>query len=454
MDKMIKNSNLFKMSIPIFVELLLQLFVGNVDQVMVGWSSKTSVAAIVNGNQIINLMITTMNMLCMATTIMLTQYLGAKEKEKANQICVLTTAIMAGIGMIMTVISIFFGQFIFKMMQIDPIIMDETCLYLMIVGGVSVFQALHMNFVAILRSYTRLKEVMGVSIVMNLLNVIGNTLLINGLCGFPKMGVVGAAIATALSKIVGLIIMCILLVKYTEIDFKLKYLFDNSRDMVKHFMKIGLPTGAENFSYQLSQAFILGIINPYGAIVTATKGYCSILANVSYIYGIAIAQALQIVIGYLLGSGKIDEVEKKVWWTTKIGILTSSGIMFLLWLFSDQTLGIFTNDMSMLALGKQILFIDMFLEAGRAINTTLTKSFISVGEIRLPIMVGISFQWIVGFGLSYIFSGIFHMGLSGVWFAMMLDECIRGIIYVTTFRKKKWKQRYKVEKEMPLASHF
>lgn len=435
-DKMTKNSNLFKMSIPIFVELLLQLFVGNVDQVMVGWTSNASVAAIVNGNQVLNLMITTMNMLCMATTIMLTQYLGAKEIKKSQQLCMLTTTMMGGIGLLMSLISLCFGRQIFTLMNIDAAIMDETCVYLMIVGGVSVFQALHMNFVAILRSYTRLKEVMGVSIVMNIINIIGNTVLINGLFGFPKMGVIGAAIATAISKVIGFIIICILIVKYARFEWKWNVLWNDSKEMFIHFWKIGLPTGAENFSYQLSQAFILGIINPYGAIVTATKGYCAILANVSYIYGIALAQALQIVIGYLLGSGRMEEIAKKVWWTTKIGILSSSGIMFLLWAFSNQTLGMFTSNPVILELGKSILLIDVFLEAGRAVNTTLTKSLISVGEIRLPIVVGITFQWCVGFGLSYVFAGIFKWGLQGVWFAMMLDECIRGMIYIMAFRKR------------------
>lgn len=441
MDKMTKNSNLFKMSIPICIELLLQLLVGNVDQIMVGWYSKASVAAIVNGNQIINLMITSMNVLCMATTVMLTQYLGAKDKERSNQICVLSTVLIGGIGLGTTLISLFFSRPIFEMMNIDPIILDETCMYLMIVGGVSIFQALHMNFVAILRSHTYMKEVMGVSIFMNCLNVVGNTILINGLLGFPQLGVVGAAISTAISKIAGLIVICILLGKYTEIDFKLKYLASGSKEMIGKFMKIGLPTGAENISYHLSQSFILGIINPYGAIVTATKGYCGILANFSYIYGVSIAQTLQIVVGYLLGSKKIDEIEKKVWWTAKVSVIVSSGIMFVLWLFSDYTLGIFTQDITMLEIGKQVLFIDIFLEAGRAINNTMTKSFVTVGEIKLPIIVGISFQWIVGLGLAFVFGSVLKLGLPGVWLAMMFDECIRGVIFILAFRKNKWKEK-------------
>ena len=320
MDKMTKNSYLFKMSIPIFVELMLQLLVGNIDQIMVSHYSQSSVAAIVNGNQIMNIVIITMNMLCMATTVVLTQCLGAKDKYKSNQLCMISMLVIGVVGTFSTSIVLLFNRQIFQMMNIDPVILEETCSYLMIVGGFSIVQGLYLNFAAILRSHTRLKEVMMVSVGMNIINIVGNAILINGLFGLPRLGIIGAAISTVFSKTVGLAAIYLVFRKYTEIELKFCYLKEGSRDMLFKLLKIGIPSGAENFSYNLSQICILSIINPYGAIVTATKGYCSILANFAYVYAIAISEAVQIVIGYLLGSGQIDEVEKKVWWTQKISI--------------------------------------------------------------------------------------------------------------------------------------
>ena len=421
MDKMTRNSYLFKMSVPIFVELLLQLLVGNIDQIMVSHHSQASVAAIVNGNQIMNIIIITMNMLCMATTVVLTQCLGAEDDYKSNQLCVLSMMVIGTVSLISTFVALFLNRPIFQLMNIDSAILHETCLYLMIVGGFSLVQGLYLNFAAILRSHTRLKEVMAVSILMNVLNIIGNAILINGLFGFPRLGIVGAAISTVISKSIGLICIYIVFRKCTKIELKFKYLKQGSKEMLFKLLKIGIPSGAENFSYNLSQICILSVINPYGAAVTATKGYCSLLANFAYVYAIAISEAVQIVIGYLLGSGKVEEVEKKVWWTLKISIAVCVGMMFIIWLFSHSVLGIFTQDEEMLALGKQVLFIDIFLEFGRAINILMTKSLISVGEIKLPICVGISFHWAVALLLSYILGGILHLGLQGVWVAMAID---------------------------------
>lgn len=442
MDKMTRNSYLFKMSLPIFVELLLQLLVGNIDQIMVSHYSQASVAAIVNGNQIMNIIIITMNMLSMATTVVLTQCLGAEDDYKSNQLCVLSMMVIGTVSVLSTCVALFLNRPIFRLMNIDSAILHETCLYLMIVGGFSLAQGLYLNFAAILRSHTRLKEVMAVSILMNVLNIIGNAILINGLFGFPRLGIVGAAISTVISKTIGLVCVYIVFRKYTKIKLKFKYLKQDSKEMLFKLLKIGIPSGAENFSYNLSQICILSIINPYGAAVTATKGYCSLLANFAYVYAIAISEAVQIVIGYLLGSGKVEEVEKKVWWTLKISIAVCVGMMFIIWLFSPSVLGIFTQDGEMLALGRQVLFIDIFLEFGRAINILMTKSLISVGEIKLPICVGISFHWAVALLLSYIFGGVLHLGLQGIWVAMAIDECSRGLIYFLRFRTNKWKKKY------------
>ena len=442
MDKMTRNSYLFKMSLPIFVELLLQLLVGNIDQIMVSHYSQASVAAIVNGNQIMNIIIITMNMLSMATTVVLTQCLGAEDYYKSNQRCVLSMMVIGTVSVLSTCVALFLNRPIFRLMNIDSAILQETCLYLMIVGGFSLVQGLYLNFAAILRSHTRLKEVMAVSILMNVLNIIGNAILINGLFGFPRLGIVGAAISTVISKTIGLVCVYIVFRKYTKIKLKFKYLKQGSKEMLFKLLKIGIPSGAENFSYNLSQICILSIINPYGAAVTAIKGYCSLLANFAYVYAIAISEAVQIVIGYLLGSGKVEEVGKKVWWTLKISIAVCVGMMFIIWLFSPSVLGIFTQDEEMLALGRQVLFIDIFLEFGRAINILMTKSLISVGEIKLPICVGISFHWAVALLLSYIFGGVLHLGLQGIWVAMAIDECSRGLIYFLRFRTNKWKKKY------------
>ena len=94
-EKMNTNKNVFFMSLPIFVELLLQLLVGNVDQMMVSRISQNSVAAIVNANQIVNLLIILLSMTSTAVTILMSRYLGAEDEQNTSQTCMVSFLLIA-----------------------------------------------------------------------------------------------------------------------------------------------------------------------------------------------------------------------------------------------------------------------------------------------------------------------------------------------------------------------
>ena len=98
------NRNLFLMSLPIFVELLLQLLVGNVDQMMVSRVSQPSVAAIVNANQIMNLVIIVLSMASTAVTVILSQYLGAQDEKNASRTCMVSIVLIGGVSLAATIL--------------------------------------------------------------------------------------------------------------------------------------------------------------------------------------------------------------------------------------------------------------------------------------------------------------------------------------------------------------
>ncbi|MFA9379235.1 MAG: MATE family efflux transporter [Lachnotalea sp.] len=441
-DILKSNSYIFKMSIPIFIELLLQLLVGNIDQIMISQYSQNSVAAIVNGNQIINIIIIVLSMMSMASTIILSQYLGANDLEHCNQTCTVSFTIISVISVISTLIILCFNKDIFQAMHVSSDISKEASIYLCIVGGFTIIQGLYLNFAALLRGHTYLKQVMYISIIMNVLNIIGNAILINGLFFFPQLGVKGAAISTVVSKTIGLILMIIMFYKKTTIHMNLSYLKYNSYPMFRKILTIGFPSGLESLSYQVSQMFILGIINSFGTVAIVTKGYSSILANFSYVYAIAIAQATQIVLGYLLGTNRINDLEKRVWSSLKVAVCCCVVLAILLYLGSNSIFKIFNPSPEVLALGKRILFIEIFLEIGRSINIVMTRMLISVGDVKTPMFFGISGHWVLAFLLSLVFGVKLGLGLEGVWIAMAIDECTRGAIYLITFKKNNWKRAF------------
>lgn len=432
------NSIIFKMSMPIFIELLLQMLVGNVDQIMVSHYSQNSVAAIGNANQILNIIIIVLSIISIATTVLISRYLGAKNYEKLTEVCNSSFFILSIISILITGVLFAFYNPILSWLKVPSEIFEETSNYLLIVSSFVIVQGLYMTFAAALRSYAFMKNVMLAAIVMNIINIIGNAVLINGLWGFPQLGIIGSAVSTNISRLIGLGILIYLFNTKIHIKLSLKKLKPFPVNTITNLLNIGLPSGIEGLSYHLSQVVIMKFVNIFGTLAATTKVYCSMFANIAYIYSIAISQASQIVVSYLIGANKIKQAHNRVWPTLIISISICLSLTLVLYINSDFLFGIFTNNQQIKELGKKILFIEFFLEFGRAINIVMVRCLIAVEDTKFPAVMCMFSAWIIGVGLGYILGIKMGWGLPGIWIAMAIDECLRGIIFIFRFKSLGW----------------
>ena len=174
------------------------------------------------------------------------------------------------------------------------------------------------------------------------------------------------------------------------------------------------------------------------------------LANVAYVYSIAVAQATQILLGYLIGGRRLEEVNARVWSTIRIALVVSELLTLLILLFCDPIYNLFTSDPVIHALGRQILFVEFFLEMGRSINIVMVRCLTTAGDVWYPVGVGIFSMWVVAVGGGWLLGTALDGGLIGIWIAMACDECLRGILFTIRFRQGKWKEKRLVsDREVP-----
>ena len=441
-----QTKRVFHLSLPIFAELLLQLLVGNMDQFMISHFGSAAVASIGNGNQVMNVVIIVLETMSAATTILLTQTLGARKGDAAcNEVATVGVAISTVFSLLMGLVLLCAPQVIFGILRTPEEAFANACLYTRIVGGGVLIQGLYIELCAILRSYTLLKEVVSVSVVMNVLNIAGNAVLINGWLGLPRLGVAGAAASTCLSKAVGLGLVIWTLRRKCSVRLSLQYLRPFPVKTCGRLLGIAMPSGGESLSYNISQIVILRFINVMGTTVIATKVYASMLANVAYVYSMAVAQATQILIGYLLGAGKLEEVNRRVWATIRIALAVSELLTLAILLLCDPIYSIFTDDPAIHALGRQILLVELVLEIGRSVNIVMVRGLTTAGDVWFPVLVGIFSMWAVAVFGGWLLGSLLGLGLVGIWIAMACDECLRGVLFVIRFRRGAWKKKRLVE---------
>ena len=143
-----------------------------------------------------------------------------------------------------------------------------------------------------------------VTVVVNILNIIGNYSLIFGRFGFPELGVEGAAISTAFSRGVSMILLFIILFRKHIHRFPVAYFRPFPWIELKNLMKIGLPSAGEQLSYSSSQVVITFFINMLGVEALATRTYCVNIIMFAYLFSISMAQGGAICIGHLIGEKK------------------------------------------------------------------------------------------------------------------------------------------------------
>ena len=426
---------------PIFVETLLVMMLGAVDTFMLSRYSDNSVAAVGVVNQLMNLVFLLFEVISLGTSILCAQYIGAGKRDKVIQVVGISLLFNFLFGLTISVGLFFLAEDILLLMGLRPDLMSDGFPYMLIVGGFSFLQALSLSLSASLRSADKAKYPMYVAMVVNVLNIIGNYTLIFGKFGMPALGVEGAAISTSICRFVSVAILFVILFKKHIPSFP-KELFTPFPWMeLKNLLKIGIPSAGEHMSYSLSQIVITSFINLISNQALATRSYVTNIIMFTFIFALSIAQGGAILIGHLVGMKKIQAaytIGKRI---MRMGVTMSVSLSLLTAIFGKQILSILTSDPWIIATGASLLWVEVLLEHGRALNFFGVNALRSTGDIYFPVNVGIIVMWTVQVIGSYVLGISMGWGLVAMWAIFALDENIRGFIFVRRWNSFKWAKK-------------
>lgn len=434
-----------KLTLPIFIEMLLVTLMGATDTFMLSQYADEAVAAVGVANQIITFAFLIFQIINIGTSVLCSQYLGAGNREKMEQVTAMALLLNIISGIIFSIILSVGAPSLLGMMGLNDTLMQYGLPYMQIAGAFAFFQALHLTVSASLRSDNKAIYPMLVVILVNVVNAIGNYALIFGHLGMPALGVEGAAMATNISRgVAAFTLFAVLFTKHIPLRRLINAFMAPVHELmheIRNLMKIGLPSAGENMSYQAQQLVLMYFINMLGTEALTTRMYVFNSILFVYIFCICLSQGAGIVIGHLVGDSRYHASYKLGWYALRMGVISTVTLSVLCAIFGKQIFSILTDNPEIIALGCTILFIDIAVEVGKTSNIFYTTVLRSVGDVNFPFYVGITVQWIVGVGLGWLFAIEFGWGLIGMWWAMFLDETLRGIIFVWRWYSKRWMDR-------------
>lgn len=437
-----KKLKLFNLAWPIFIETALFMLLGFVDVFVLSRYDDLAASSVNTANQAVSIVTIVFTVISGASAVLISQYLGAGKKEEASRIAALSIFFNLVVGVIISVFLVLFSEEILIFIGAQGKILEFASEYLSVVGGFIFLQAVLSAMSVIIRNHGLTKISMYVTVGMNIVNTVLDVVFVLGLFGVPKMGVMGVAVATTFSRIVGTIILAIVLFTKVESISIFKLLRPFPWIDTKNIVKIGVPSALESFLYNLSQLVITSIVlNFLTDSELIAKTYVQNITMFFYIFAVSIGQASQIITGHLVGAGDMDNAYKSGLKAYRNSLIITMSACLIGVLLRVPLMGIFTDSAEVIKLGANILIINCFLEFGRTTNLVIIACLRGAGDVYFPTICAIFSMWLVSVAGTYLFAVVLNMGVYGLWIALALDEIIRGVLMIWRFRSGKWREK-------------
>ena len=431
---------------PMFLETFLNVMVNNVDTMMLSHYDEYAVGAVGNANTIMFMMSILFSVIATATSVVVAQYLGAKRYDKMNMIYTLAVIVNLVLGVVLSAGFCAANPLIMNCLHVSDEMRPYAMIYVYIVGGGGFLIAVFNLMLQILRCNGYPKIGMYIILSINVINIGGNYLFLYGPLSSLNMGVAGVAISTVFARTIAVIAVFVIFFAKKIGKISLSYMKPFPFRLLGKMVKIGLPTAGENLTYTLYQTMLLSFVNTMGNEAVCARSYCNTLIDFAIIFSNAAAMSTQIITGHLVGAGKEEAAYKRVFKTLRTSMPITIAMASINALLCRYTLQIFTDNPDIIALGQMIMIVDIFVEIGRCLNLTFVCSLKAAGAYVFPLIMGLLCNWGLGLTTGYLFGVYMGFGVAGIFAGTAMDECIRGLIVMYYWYKKKWFGKSVVEK--------
>lgn len=437
-EKLFSKQDLRKLIIPLILEQTLAITVGMADTMMISSVGEAAVSGVSLVDMFNNLIISVLAALATGGAVVTSQYIGAGKKteacKSARQLIYTAGLITIVISLLVillnhSIVSLFFGK-------IEADVFENAVTYLVISAISFPFLAVYNSCAALFRSMGNSQITLKVSILMNIINIVGNAVCIYGL----HMGVEGVAIPSLVSRGVAGIVLYMLLKNPKNVIHLVKERFHFEKDVIQKILFIGIPSGIENGIFQLGRVIVVSIIAGFGTVQIAANGVANSLDGMGCIVGQAMSLAMITVIGRCVGAGDLQQIKyytKKLLTTTYVytAIVNSIILLALPWILKAYGLSQETTELS---------YTLVMIHNGVAIllwpaSFVLPNMLRACNDVRFTMALSIFSMFAFRIGFSYILGVQMGMGAIGVWIAMVFDWIFRVCCFVGRYLRGRWK---------------
>jgi putative MATE family efflux protein len=415
---------------------------GAVDTAMVSSVGEFAVSGVNIVDNINNLLIIAFAALCTGGSVVVSQYIGRQDAENARLASRQLVYTVMAVSLVIMAFALAFRRPLIRLIygNIETNVMNAAAVYLLITALSFPMLACYNACAALFRAVGNSKVTMRIALLVNILNIGGNTIFIF----YLKMGVTGAALSTLISRTAAAAVSLTLLTRNRHAPISLAGILRVTyiRGMVRNILNVGIPSGLENSMFQVGRLLTQRIFTTFGTAAMAGNAIAGVVNSFSFMPGMAYGLTLLTVVGQCAGAGDYEAAKRN---TAKIMKLSYATIFFtnvLIYLFMEQIVNLFSLSAEAHNYAKLFLQIHCIsMVIGWAPSFALPNALRAAGDARFVMAVAAISMWTIRVSAAYVLCYTLKIGPAGVWLAMGADFLGRGASYLTRWHGGKWQQK-------------
>ena len=431
---------IMKLTVPIILQNLLSTAVSSADVVMLNYVGQAHISAVSLAAQYASILFMILYGIGTGVTMLCAQYYGKKDLR--------TIHLVEGIALRFSILcsgvfaagAMFFPRYMMRAFTPDPVLIEIGAQYLRRISIAYLCWGIIEIYLAALRSIGRVVVTTALNTFAFTLNILLNAIFIFGLFGAPKLGAMGVALATSISRALELA-LCVIVSRHSkDVKLSLSSIFESNRLLLKDFIRMATPAILNDASWGLAFSMYSVVIGQFlGSDVVAANSFASLARSFGSILAASVASAGGILLGQLIGENRLDDADaasKRVMRLTVLfggigGAIILAAMPVMLG-FADLT-----------AVGKgylrTMLFINSYYVMGAAVNTSLIAGvFRAGGDSRWGFICDTIDMWAYGVPVAFLAAAVLRLPAMWVYFLMCTDEFVKWPWVISHYRSKKW----------------
>lgn len=430
---------IFKLMLPMMLQNLLNAAVNSVDVVMLNFVGESAIAAVSLAAQYANVLFMVFYGLGTGATMLCAQYFGKGDLRAVETVQGIALRFSMGIASLFALAALAVPEFMMQVFTSDPQLIALGADYLRILSISYLCWGIIEVYLSVLRSVGRVAIGTVLNTIAVLLNVLLNAVFIFGFFGAPKLGIVGVAIATSISRVIELALCFLVSHRSTSIKLKFSMLFVRNKLLFADFVRLSLPALANDVVWGVGFSMYSVILGHLSAEAVAANSFAIVVRNLGSVLCFGQANAGGILLGQLIGENKLQEAKTAAKRVVKLTVV--GGILGGLVILAIRPLVLQYADLSATAMGylSAMLLINSYYIFGGAINTTLIAGvFRAGGDSRFGLICDIVDMWVYAVPLGFLAAFVFKLPVVWVYFLLCTDEFVKWPWVFKHYRSGKW----------------